>query len=173
MTGNPLVHMGPLSLVVLFVTGLAWGAMPIDRSRLRGRYGEARVALAGPAMNIGLASVGLIAAVLWLRMTGNLPDDNTTAKRGFDLLWMFTFLNVLLAIFNLLPVPPLDGSHIMANLSKGYNDLIHSDRFHALSFLPFIGAFLLARYLVEPIMGVTLQIISDLSGVGLRLVEVY
>src|SRR5678815_2328722 len=51
ITLNPLVHMGVLSLVVLLIAGMAWGSMPIDRARLRGRYAEAHVALAGPLMN--------------------------------------------------------------------------------------------------------------------------
>lgn len=173
MTGNPMVHMGPFSIAALFLTGIAWGQMPIDPSRLRGRYGEAKVALAGPAMNVGFAGLGIVGAVIWLRVTGDLPDDGTTAKRGFDLLWMFTSLNVLLLIFNLLPVPPLDGSHILANVYKGYADLISSEQFRAMGFFPFIGAFILIGFLIDPIMGGTLEVISELSGVGLELVEEY
>ena len=59
MTGNPLVHMGPWSLLMLAVAGIAWGQMPIDRTRLRGRHGEAIVAAAGPAMNVLLALAAL------------------------------------------------------------------------------------------------------------------
>ena len=55
MTFNPLVHMGGMSLVAFALIGIAWGAMPINPARLRGRYAEALVALAGPAMNLVLA----------------------------------------------------------------------------------------------------------------------
>ena len=173
MTGSPLVHMGPISLAALCLTGMAWGLMPIDPSRLKGRYGEAKVALAGPAINVGLAGIGLLGGVIWLRIAGELPEAGTTAKRGFDLLWMFTSLNVLLVIFNLIPAPPLDGSHILANIHKGYADLISSDGFRSIGFLPFIAAFLLIGYLIDPIMGGTLQVLSQLSGVGLEMVQVY
>jgi hypothetical protein len=71
MTWNPLVHMGGFSLVVFAVIGIAWGMMPVDPSRLRGRYGDALVALAGPAMNIVLAAVSFaVWLVLWLWLGG-------------------------------------------------------------------------------------------------------
>ena len=118
ITLNPLVHMGPLSLVVLLVAGMAWGAMPIDPTRLRGRYAEARVALAGPLMNVCIAAVTLTALALWQRhdpmVVGNF------ASNGRLLLRVFGVTNVALALFNMIPVPPLDGSHVLANLSPSY-----------------------------------------------------
>lgn len=173
MTGNPLVHMGPFSLAALFLTGIAWGSMPIDPSRLKGRYGEAKVALAGPAMNVGLAGLAILSAVVWLRVTGELPEDGSTAKRGFDMLWTFSSLNVLLAIFNLMPIPPLDGSHALANFNPGYARWLSSDNAQGVGIFLFIGAFLLIGLLINPIMGGTLQVISELGGVYLELVEVY
>lgn len=173
MNFSPLIHMGPFSIVVLLVTGIAWGMMPIDPTRLKGRYAEAKVAFAGPLVNICLAALGLIAAVAWLRITGNLPDENTPAKNAFDMLWLFASLNVVLFLFNLIPAPPLDGSHILANFSRSYTDLINSDGFRQLYFLPFIGAFLLAGYMINPIMAGTLEVISQLGGVPLVLTEGY
>lgn len=173
MTGNPWVHMGPFSLGLLAVTGMGWGLMPIDPTRLKGKFGEAKVAIAGPVVNLSLAAVGLVAAVVWLRASGTLPDEGTTAKRGFDLLWLFTSLNVLLVIFNLLPAPPLDGSHILANLNKPYANLISSDGFRAIGFLPFILAFILIGVLIDPILAGTLEAMSYLSGVEMMLTEQY
>lgn len=173
MTGNPLIHMGPLSLGCLFLTGMAWGAMPVDTTRLKGKFGDAKVCLAGPAMNMGLAGVGILAAAVWLRAAGDLPDEGTIAKRGFDLLWMFCYLNVLLVIFNLLPVPPLDGSRILANMNRRYASWINSDSFQAMGFLPFIAAFLLIWVLIDPIQAGTLEVISLLGGVEMELVEQY
>lgn len=167
MTFSPLVHMGPLSIVVMLVTGIAWGSMPINPSRLRGRYGEAYVAAAGPAVNVILAAVGLVAAVAWLRLTGALPDEGTPAKNGFDMLWLFASLNVILVIFNLLPAPPLDGSHILANMHRGYADLISSHSFQAVGLLPFIVAFVVISLIITPTMSITLEVISVLGGVPL------
>jgi Zn-dependent protease len=173
MTLSPLVHMGPLSICVMLVTGMAWGAMPITPSRLRGRYGEALVAVAGPAVDLILAILGLAVAILWLRITGELPAENTPAKNAFDMLWLFASLNLVLIVLNLVPAPPLDGSHILANLSRGYADLINSDGFRQIYFLPFLGAFILASLSINPIMGITLEIISQLGGVPLELSSGY
>lgn len=170
MNFSPLVHMGPFSIVVLLITGIAWGMMPIDPTRMKGRYAEAKVAFAGPAVNICLAVIGLIGAVVWLRVTGKLPEPNTPAKNGFDMLWLLASLNVVLFLFNLLPAPPLDGSHILANFSRGYADLLSSQGFQSLAMLPFIGAFILASATIGPIMAATLQVIGLLGGVPLELV---
>lgn len=121
ITLNPLVHMGPVSLLVLLIAGIAWGAMPIDRARLRGKYGEAQVAAAGPFTNILIAAVTLTALGLWQRHRGLASDDlSPMAQNGELLLGVFGTMNVTLALFNLIPVPPLDGSHILANFSGAY-----------------------------------------------------
>ncbi len=76
MTINPLVHMGPFSLAALFFLGIAWGAMPVNPSRLRGKYGEALVALAGPVTNLLLAFLGLTGlGDLVLTSTGDLSRN--------------------------------------------------------------------------------------------------
>ena len=67
MTFDPLVHMGGMSLILLAIAGIAFGAMPVDRTRLRGRYGEAIMAAAGPAMNVLLAVLALTTLGLWDR----------------------------------------------------------------------------------------------------------
>jgi Zn-dependent protease len=118
MTPNPLVHMGPMSLVLLFLVGLAWGAMPVNPAKFRSRYGDALVALAGPAMNVLLAVVALVALGLWLRQAGTISDG--PAGNWQEFLWAFGYINIGLAIFNLGPLPPLDGSRIAANFSTGY-----------------------------------------------------
>ena len=66
MTLDPLVHMGPFSIVILLVVGIAWGLMPIDPTRLRGKYAEAIVAVAGPLTNLILAAIALTALGIWI-----------------------------------------------------------------------------------------------------------
>ena len=61
MTWNPIVHMGPVSLVLFALLGLCWGAMPVDPSRFRGKHADAKVAFAGPMMNFSLLRSGLCA----------------------------------------------------------------------------------------------------------------
>jgi Zn-dependent protease len=112
MTWNPLVHMGWASLVMFAVLGIAWGLMPVDPSRMRhGRRSMGWVALAGPMMNVAIAFVAL--TVLSLAMAKSLA----IGERATALLWLAGYINLALAILNLLPIPPLDGSRILSGLS--------------------------------------------------------
>ena len=118
MTGNPLVHMGLISILAVFLMGLAWGAMPIDRTRVRGRHAEAIVAVAGPATNFVLAVLATIGALLAIRFGFNGAEEDW--KRNLvTLLEVAAWSNIALMLFNLLPVPPLDGSHILASFHRG------------------------------------------------------
>ncbi len=115
MTMNPLVHMGPMSLLVFALVGIAWGLMPTDPSRYRsGRKGRVIVSGAGPAMNVAIAVVVLTIAGVWRAFVGvETPfTDNVDT-----FLWIGGMLNIVLAAFNMLPVPPLDGSGVLCGLS--------------------------------------------------------
>lgn len=130
MTWNPLVHMGPVSLIVFGLVGIAWGAMPVSPSRFRGRYDQLVVSGAGPAVNIGLAVVTGIAGGLWAALAGGFMFESVSASDGYregvaTFLWIGCALNFTLALFNLLPVPPLDGSRMLADVSAGFNRLLH------------------------------------------------
>ena len=121
MNVNPLVHMGGFSLALLVLVGISYGQMPVNPSRFRSRYGHALVSGAGPAMNLLLALVGLTALGLWQRLGTEALDQTQVNIQNF--LWIFGTTNIVLCLFNLIPVPPLDGSSILANLHKGYAKL--------------------------------------------------
>lgn len=140
MTGNPLVHMGLMPLFILLMFGIAWGQMPTDPTRMRGKYAEAKVAAAGPATNLLLAAIALTALGLWVRF-GTI-GDSLAQQNGLQLLLTFGKFNLLLCIFNLLPVPPLDGSHILANFNRGYAKLIYDPTKQQIMFFGFIFVFI-------------------------------
>jgi len=119
MTANPLVHMGPTSLLVFAVIGIAWGLMPVNPSRFRsGRKGRVIVSGAGPAMNVGLAFVAMVVLVIWMKVG---PQGDAIYKNLTIFLWTGAWLNVVLALLNMLPVPPLDGASVLSGLSlKAY-----------------------------------------------------
>lgn len=116
LTLNPYVHMGPMSLLVFVIIGIAWGLMPVNPSKFRNRrWGDVMVSAAGPAMNLLLAFIALTAAALWISY---IPAKDPLDKNVVIFLTTGGWLNMVLFAFNLLPVPPLDGSTILAGFSS-------------------------------------------------------
>ena len=117
ITLNPVVHMGWFSIIALLVMGIAWGLMPVNPSRFRnGRKGWAFVAAAGPAVNLALSAICIVVCAVAIRY-GRQNEPIATNLRLF--LVTGAWLNLYLMIFNLMPVPPLDGSMILAGFSDG------------------------------------------------------
>jgi Zn-dependent protease len=110
ITLNPLVHMGWESMIFLCVAGIAWGKMPINASNFRSqRLGNILVSAAGPLCNLGLAflCIGLL----------KLLADSTYAEfLSFKFFYMAAHINLMLFLFNLLPIPPLDGFYIFSEI---------------------------------------------------------
>ena len=119
---NPVTHFDPLGGTLLAVTiigsalaggffGFGWAKpTPVNPSNLAGgRVGDAMVALAGPLSNLVLA----IAAALPLRYLVANPDLIDQTGFLFAILFFFVQINLLLMLFNLIPVPPLDGSRVL------------------------------------------------------------
>ena len=108
LTINPLAHLDPFGTLLLFIAGFGWGKpVPFNPYNLRNqKWGPSLVALAGPASNFIMALiVGLSLRFLSL-----------TDPYLFLFLSYFVWINLLLGIFNLMPIPPLDGSHIFSAL---------------------------------------------------------
>ncbi|HUO56313.1 MAG TPA: site-2 protease family protein [Candidatus Paceibacterota bacterium] len=123
LTLNPLVHLDPFGSVILPLVLVFSGSpiffgyakpVPYNPYNLRpGRFSEAIVALAGPASNAVLALIGAL-----IIRTGIVASIN-------DIIFLIVVVNVMLCFFNLIPVPPLDGSKILASLlpnpfARGY-----------------------------------------------------
>ncbi|MBL4808678.1 MAG: site-2 protease family protein [Phycisphaerales bacterium] len=132
MTWNPMVHMGVYSFAALLLIGIAWGMMPVDTSRLRGKYADTLVSVAGPLMNLGLGLILLVALIFWEPLAeGYVISSFTVADPLKTNLFIFlkagAFLNFVLMLFNLLPTPPLDGGRILMNLWSPYRRLMQSE----------------------------------------------
>jgi Zn-dependent protease len=117
LTLNPLVHMDPIGTFLLPLLGIPFGwarPVPVDPRRFRrgvNMYvGMALTAVAGPAANVVLAVLSGGAMLTLSRFAPGLVDFGTV---GRQFLLSLVGLNVGLALFNLLPVPPLDGSRIV------------------------------------------------------------
>jgi Zn-dependent protease len=122
---NPIKHVDPFGTLILpallvFTTGRAFGyakPVPVNVRRLRHPRNEGLlVSLAGPLVNVVLAG----GAVLALRDLAPISTICTEALGAWPILWRLVFLlsfaNVLLAVFNILPIPPLDGSALVERM---------------------------------------------------------
>lgn len=118
LTWDPMVHMGAMSIGMLFIIGIAWGRMPVNPSRFRSKFGDVYVSLAGPAVNVLIALVALTVLGVWRSSAGRLePGAGANIQQFFGVLGM---TNIALAVLNLLPIPPLDGSTALAGISPGF-----------------------------------------------------
>jgi Zn-dependent protease len=117
LTLNPVVHFDPLGGLLLIASVLSSGFIfgwakptPVNPSNLRDRRNsEVIVALAGPASNLVMALLGafLFRALNAINLLDQLPFLVT------QILYLFVVFNILLAIFNMIPIPPLDGSTLL------------------------------------------------------------
>jgi len=111
---NPLAHLDPIGTLSLVFFGFGWGKpVPVSPYRLRGnmRASWALVSAAGPFSNLVLAMLGAIPFRMgWLSLYSS--DASVISLQG--ILLEFILINLSLMLFNLIPIPPLDGSRILA-----------------------------------------------------------
>jgi Zn-dependent protease len=122
---NPAVHVDPIGTILFPLIAMlsnlpliGWAKpVPVGIQNLRGNWRQKfmYIAAAGPASNLLLAVGG--AAVLWI-MSGGPPSETAQGLAG-RVLYAFIQLNLLLAVFNMIPVPPLDGGNVLAGLVSG------------------------------------------------------
>ncbi|HYE63149.1 MAG TPA: site-2 protease family protein [Phycisphaerales bacterium] len=143
MTWNPVVHMGKMSLIMFALVGITWGAMPVNPSNFRHRYGDAIVAFAGPLSNLLIFLVLMPILIGWTRYAaGNV--DPVLFKNMHVFLNAGCAINLILFMFNLLPVPPLDGSRIVGDFFPRFNELWRGPNREIVA----IGAFVLVFFVV-------------------------
>ena len=115
LTLNPIVHFDPLGGLFLIISALTGGFLfgwakptPVNPMNLRDRRnGEVFVALAGPASNLIMAALGAIVIRIIVGARMDIPVQLET------ILIYFVIFNIALAVFNLIPIPPLDGSALL------------------------------------------------------------
>ena len=116
LTPNPLAHLDPIGFLLIFIIHFGRGK-PVQ---INPRYykdplkGELLVALAGPATNIILSIIGMVFVLVYARLSGLSPisilyqDSLMMAFRT-----QFIMINIALAVFNMIPLPPLDGFNLI------------------------------------------------------------
>ena len=122
LTLNPLKHIDPVLTIampiLLYILGgpIFGGAkpVPLNPSRIRhGEWGMALVAVAGPLTNLLLAFIAFGVGVIF----GVISTDGIAATLAGQIIWLFVQVNLGFFIFNMLPIPPLDGSRVLYALA--------------------------------------------------------
>lgn len=114
LTLNPMAHIDPIGTLMMLVAHFGWAKpVMINPYNFRDmRKGELLVALAGPASNLVVAFISLVAMVILSRI--GLYSEGTRL-----VLLLMVIYNINFAIFNMIPLPPLDGSKVLAMLLPG------------------------------------------------------
>lgn len=120
LTLNPVVHMGWYSIIFLCIGGICWGAMPVNPSKFRSpKWGNILVSAAGPLLNLVL---GLLFLLL-IKLSSSSP---LAGILSLEFLYLGARINLILFLFNLLPIPPLDGFHVFSEFFPSLKPLENS-----------------------------------------------
>ena len=162
LTFNPLAHLDPIGAILLVVAGFGWAkGVPINVNNFRNRReGILKVSFAGPAANLFLCFV----AAFMMAFLGKMHMLSDGLYRF--LFWMQLY-NVWSAFFNLIPVPPLDGSRIMSELlpakqSWQFNEIVDRYGFYILIALVFTG---ITGMIINPLANGYLRLIQGLLNI--------
>lgn len=116
LTLNPLSHLDPMGSLLLLVAGFGWAKpVPVNPYALQRRSSSAMmwVSLAGPLSNLLMAVVAAIPFRLgWVNLYSNLGSSPRIFPTASQFLTEFIFINLLLMLFNLIPLAPLDGEKV-------------------------------------------------------------
>lgn len=154
---NPLNHMDPIGFVLLIFAHIGWGKpVQINPRNFDRKYsmskGEAIVSIAGPAMNFVLA---LVFTIIYFAILKFAPSIMLTNWGGvvITIITSTILVNIGLGVFNLIPLPPLDGSKIFRNFMS-YNVKEWLDRYERVFYIIFLVLWItgLAGRIISPII---------------------
>lgn len=159
LTLNPMQHLDPFGTILILIAGFGW-ARPVPVNRYffkKPRLAGILVSAAGPLSNLLLACVGFIVGYGLSRMGLNITGNFN------DFLNIFIQLNIVLFIFNLLPLPPLDGYRIIEDLAP--NDvrakMTQYEQYGVLVFLILVLIPPLNAMTIQPLFGVVIPWVSS------------
>ena len=169
LTLNPLRHLDPMGTLLLFFAGFGWARpVPVNLTNLRSpRRDMLWIAAAGPASNLLVA----LASGILLRLAIPFVEGSSgLAVQGATMLLYSLQINLVLAVFNLIPLPPLDGSSILKGILplhrvQGWSRV---EAMGPILLLALVGSrFLLGFSLLGVIIGPPIQALSSLFTFGL------
>ncbi len=143
LTLNPLAHIDPIGLIMLLVARFGWAKpVMVNPNNFRDRVkGDILVALAGPAMNFLVAFLALAFIIFYADV---MKLSGTAGLR--TVLWLIVIYNLNFGIFNLIPIPPLDGSRVLMAV-------LPPDLQYRLAGLERYSFLILIVFLMTPVLG--------------------
>jgi len=131
LTLNPLKQMGVFSLIMLAIMGIAWGGVPVNSERMKHKYSDAIVSLAGPLTNLFLFTIflfGYSISAYYVNVKG-YGETNQALNNIVMIFFVGSMVNILLFFLNILPLPPLDGWKIFSYTFPGLRGLLVNSEF--------------------------------------------
>lgn len=164
LTLNPLAHIDPIGFIAIMLIGVGWGK-PVtvdDRNFKDSRKGMMLTSLAGPASNLLLAI--LVTIILKLLMVFGVLNTMVNSNVGGIILNMLFYViqfNIVFGIFNLIPLPPLDGSKVLAYFlpqrARGFMYTLERYSFFIILIIYFTN---LTSYIITPGYNLILKLIN-------------
>jgi len=172
---DPIRHFDPVGGTLLIVSvmigaisgspfGFGWAKpTPVNPNNLKGRYADTMVAVAGPLSNLVLAVV--FAVGFRILLANGIYPDNTSASNMVSLVFAVGIeINVVLMLFNLIPISPLDGSHVLFDLLDPRTAQSVRTFMNQYGLMLLLVVILLAQRIIVPVL---VPIVNFLAGVPL------
>ena len=167
LTLNPLKHLNPIGFLSMLIVGFGWAnPVPINTRNFKNpRVGMAISGIAGPVSNFLIASVSLLLSMLlqFILILSGVQQPHILIEVLDMFLFMSTYLNLALAVFNLIPVPPFDGSRFAYVLlpTKWYFKVMEYERITGIVLIVIL--ILLSRIGISPV-GIVVEFLMNLMG---------
>ena len=163
LTINPIAHIDPMGLLMIVMVGFGWAKpVPTNPRNFNSKWATPLIAFAGPFSNFILAFTVINLHAIFIKMGMEWAASPT----AMTFVSMFVFINILLMLFNLIPLGPLDGHYILPYLlSRQYGEIYTSlnQRYGTMAFLGLIVLSFAGLNIFAPLLQAARWVVSNLQ----------
>ncbi|AQM59081.1 site-2 protease family protein [Clostridium baratii] len=159
---NPLTHIDPLGFLMILVAGIGWAKpVQVNPAAFKDKYkDDLKVSLAGPLANLGVALFGGVLLFIVMALVFSNILTGALSQILYDISMQIIYINVMLFIFNLLPLPGLDGWSVFRDLSPKHFYRV-SDKVYQYQFIILIAIVVVGAPIISiPVKFISTQIIN-------------